>query len=76
MPVCECGEPLRVRARNVRCRHCGKDAPSSLVICPNCGRELKAAPSRWFVWGLPVLLIAFRRGAGHAHATLAARLGA
>ncbi|MEZ4718853.1 MAG: zinc ribbon domain-containing protein [Caldilineaceae bacterium] len=56
--VCEeCGEPLRVRARNVRCRHCGKDAPSSLVICPNCGRELKAAPSRWFVWGLPVLLI-------------------
>lgn len=40
----------------VRCRACGKSAPAQLALCPNCGRELRPAPSRWLTIGLPALL--------------------
>lgn len=40
----------------IRCRQCGKSASSQLSLCPHCGRELRAAPSRWLTIGLPVLL--------------------
>lgn len=40
----------------IRCRQCGKRASSELALCPHCGRELKAAPSRWLTIGLPALV--------------------
>ena len=53
--VCSvCGEPLHERQRTVRCRHCSAQASNNLTLCPSCGRELRAAPARALVWGLPV----------------------
>lgn len=40
----------------VRCRACGKSAPAQLALCPHCGRELRAAPSRWLTIGLPAAI--------------------
>lgn len=62
--VCHaCGEHLRQRPKNIRCRQCGQRASSSLTICPNCGRELQAAPSRFWLWivpaGVGLLLLLF-----------------
>jgi len=56
--VCqECGEDLTRKVREIRCRHCHHRAPDSLMICPNCARELKPAPSRLLTWGAPALLV-------------------
>lgn len=50
-----CGERLETKPRKVRCRQCGGSATSQLVICPHCGRELRAAAPRALSWGLPLL---------------------
>lgn len=56
--VCaECGTRLVPRVTRVRCLRCGKHATSDHVICPSCGRNLHAAPSRMLTFGLPALLV-------------------
>lgn len=54
-----CGESLPARNKRIRCRRCGGSAPSALVVCPHCGRDLHAAPPRFLTWGAPLLLVAF-----------------
>ena len=57
--VCaECGTHLIPRVTRVRCLHCGKHATTDHVICPSCGRNLQAAPSRLLTIGVPGLLVA------------------
>ena len=56
--VCaECGTRLVPRVTRIRCLRCGKHATSDHVICPSCGRNLHAAPSRMLTFGLPALLV-------------------
>ena len=56
--VCaECGTRLTPHVTKVRCRQCGKRATSDHVICPHCGRALRAAPSRLLTIGAPLLLV-------------------
>ncbi len=56
--VCaECGTRLVPRVTRVRCLRCGKHATTDHVICPRCGRNLQAAPSRLFTIGVPALLV-------------------
>lgn len=56
--VCaECGTRLTPRVAQVRCRQCGQRATSDHVICPHCGRALRAAPSRLLTIGAPLLLV-------------------
>lgn len=56
--VCaECGTRLTPHVTKVRCRQCGKRATSDHVICPHCGRALRAAPSRILTIGAPLLLV-------------------
>jgi len=56
--VCsECGTRLAPRVTRVRCLRCGKHATSDHVICPSCGRNLQAAPSRLLTIGVPALLV-------------------
>ena len=56
--VCaECGTRLIPRVTRVRCLHCGKHATTDHVICPSCGRNLQAAPSRLLTIGVPALLV-------------------
>lgn len=56
--VCaECGTRLTPRLTKVRCRQCGQRATSDHVICPHCGRALRAAPSRLLTIGAPLLLV-------------------
>ena len=56
--VCaECGTRLVPRVTRIRCLHCGKHATSDHVICPSCGRNLRAAPSRLLTFGVPALLV-------------------
>ena len=56
--VCaECGTRLVPRVTRIRCLHCGKQATSDHVICPSCGRNLRAAPSRFLTFGVPALLV-------------------
>ncbi len=56
--VCaECGTRLVPRVTKIRCLHCGKHATSDHVICPSCGRNLQAAPSRMLTFGVPALLV-------------------
>lgn len=56
--VCaECGTRLVPRVTRIRCLRCGKHATSDHVICPSCGRNLQAAPSRMLTFGLPALLV-------------------
>lgn len=45
-----------VRVHTIRCRQCGGTASSELTLCPHCGRELHAAPSRWLTIGMPAIL--------------------
>lgn len=56
--VCaECGIRLVPRVTKIRCLRCGKHATSDHVICPSCGRNLQAAPSRMLTFGVPALLV-------------------
>ena len=56
--VCaECGTRLTPRVTRARCRRCGKHATTDHVICPHCGRNLHAAPSRLLTVGVPALLV-------------------
>ncbi len=56
--VCaECGTRLTPHVTKVRCRQCGQRATSDHVICPHCGRALRAAPSRILTIGAPLLLV-------------------
>ena len=56
--VCaECGTRLVPRVTRIRCLRCGKHATSDHVICPSCGRNLHAAPSRMLTFGVPALLV-------------------
>lgn len=56
--VCaECGTRLTPHVTKVRCRQCGQRATSDHVICPHCGRALRAAPSRLLTIGAPLLLV-------------------
>ena len=56
--VCaECGTRLVPRTTKVRCRRCSKQATTDHFICPHCGRELRAAPSRLLTIGAPALLV-------------------
>ena len=56
--VCaECGTRLVPRVTRIRCLRCGKHATSDHVICPSCGRNLRAAPSRMLTFGIPALLV-------------------
>ena len=56
--VCaECGTRLVPRVTRIRCLRCGKQATSDHIICPSCGRNLHAAPSRMLTFGLPALLV-------------------
>ena len=56
--VCaECGTRLAPRVTRVRCLRCGKHATTDHVICPSCGRNLQAAPSRLLTIGVPALLV-------------------
>ena len=56
--VCaECGTRLVPRVTRVRCLRCGKHATTDHVICPSCGRNLQAAPSRLLTIGVPALLV-------------------
>lgn len=56
--VCaECGTRLVPRVTRIRCLRCGKQATSDHVICPSCGRNLHAAPSRMLTFGVPALLV-------------------
>ena len=56
--VCaECGTHLVPRVTRVRCLRCGKHATTDHVICPSCGRNLQAAPSRLLTIGIPALLV-------------------
>lgn len=56
--VCaECGTRLVPRVAKIRCLRCGKHASSDHVICPSCGRNLQAAPSRMLTFGVPALLV-------------------
>ena len=56
--VCaECGTRLVPRVNRIRCLRCGKHATSDHVICPSCGRNLHAAPSRMLTFGVPALLV-------------------
>jgi LysM repeat protein len=48
---------VRGKVRDIRCRRCGKVANSQLSLCPHCGRELKAATSRWITVGIPAALV-------------------
>ncbi len=56
--VCaECGTRLVPRVTRVRCLRCGKHTTTDHVICPSCGRNLQAAPSRLLTIGVPALLV-------------------
>ena len=56
--VCaECGTRLTPRVTRARCLRCGKHATTDHVICPHCGRNLHAAPSRLLTVGVPALLV-------------------
>ena len=56
--VCaECGTRLVPRVTRIRCLRCGKHATTDHVICPSCGRNLQAAPSRLLTIGVPALLV-------------------
>ena len=52
-----CGTRLVPRTTKVRCRRCSKQATTDHFICPHCGRELRAAPSRLLTIGAPALLV-------------------
>jgi len=53
-------ERVAQKAKKIRCSRCGRSSFEGLTICPNCGRNLRAATSRWITrgipWGLAVLL--------------------
>lgn len=51
-------EQIANRAKKIRCRRCGHRTLDGLTICPNCGRTLSAAFSRWITWGIPIALAA------------------
>lgn len=53
----ECGEELQLRPRIIRCRRCGQQASSELVICPHCARDLQPAPSMVWTLGAPAVLV-------------------
>ena len=56
--VCaECGTRLAPRVTKARCLRCGKQATTDHVICPHCGRNLHAAPSRLLTVGLPAVIV-------------------
>lgn len=46
------------RAKKIRCRRCGQRSFEGLTICPSCGRNLRAALSRWITWGIPLAVAA------------------
>lgn len=53
-------ERVAKKAKKIRCNRCGRPSFAELTICPSCGRNLRAARSRWITrgipWGLAALL--------------------